>query len=153
MLEVSLTLQEYSYWPLYSFQVASQISSVQCSDSTIAKNVSDPKETPEAIRAAYKYIVAVDIGMIYTKVAWSHTKTAETNVHVFSDGQWWDRGQVPTAVLYRPSQHRRPPWEFDSFGHAAIHRHREEKQDCALFQTFTMELYNRKVSTLSSCTC
>ena len=153
MLEVSLTLQVYCYWPLYSFQVANQISSVQCSDSTIAENVSDPNETPEAIRAAYKLIVAVDIGTTYTKVAWSWTTLAEPEAHLFIDGQWEEKRQVPTAVLYRPAQHRRPPWEFDSFGNEAIQYHREEKQSWALFQTFKMELHNRKVSRLSSCTC
>ena len=153
MLEVSLTSQVYSYWPFYPFQVANQISSVQCSDSTIAKYVSVPKETPEAIRATYKLIVAVDIGTTYTKVAWSRMKLAEPQVHLFLGGQW-EEGQVPTAVLYRPAQHSCPPREFDSFGHAAIHMwHREEMQDWALFQTFKMELYNRKVSMFSSYTC
>lgn len=153
MLEVSLTLQVYSYWPFYPFQVANQISSVQCSDSTIAKNVSDPKETPEAIRAAYKLIVAVDIGTTYTKVAWSWTKLAELEACLFMDGQWGDQRQVPTAVLYRPSQHRRPPWEFDSFGCEAIQKHKVGNQGCALFQPFKMQLHMIEVSTLSSCAC
>ena len=130
-----------------------QLNSVQISKNAMVKNVSDPKETPEAIHAAYKLIVAVDIGITFTKVAWSWTTLAEPEAHLFVDGQWEDQWQVPTALLYRPSQHRRPHWEFDSFGFEAIHRHREEKQGWALFQTFKMQLHNIKVSTLSSCTC
>ena len=46
----------------------------------MAKNVSDPKESSEAVRAAYKLIVAVDIETTYTKVAWSQTKRAEAHL-------------------------------------------------------------------------
>ena len=119
----------------------------------MAENVSDPNETPEAIRAAYKFIVAVDIGTTYTKVAWSRTVTppAEPEAYLFVDCHWEDQ-QVPTAVLYRPSQHRRRSLEFDSFGHEAIYRYRGGKQGWTLFRTFKMKLHQTKVSTLSFCT-
>ena len=99
----------------------------------------------------YKLIVAVDIGTTYTKVAWRPTKHVE--VHLFVNGQWEDQRRVPTAVLYKPSQHQHPLWEFDSFGHDAIHKHTEEKQSWALFKTFKMKLHDEKVDSLSSCTC
>ena len=116
--------------------------------------VSDPKETPEAIRAVYKLIVAVDIGTAYTKVAWSWsvTQPAGLEAHLFVDGQWKSQQQVPTAVLYRPAKHSSPPWEFDSFGHEAMYEYKK-KQGCALFQTFKMELHNTEVGTFSACTC
>ena len=132
-----------------SFQANQRGNSAQTSESAMAKNVTDPNETPEAIQATYKLIVAVDIGTTYTKVAWCPTVTlpAEPIVHVFADGQWKD--QVPTAVLYRPSQHRHRSLEFDSFGHEAICKFREEEQGWALFQRFKIDLHRRMVSTLS----
>ena len=119
----------------------------------MAENVSDPNETPEAIAAAYELIVAVDIGTTYTKVAWGRTVTppAEPEAHLFVDDQWADQRQVPTAVLYRPSQHKHLPLEFDSFGHEAIRKYREGKPGWALFRTFKMDLHDRKVSIVSSC--
>ena len=133
------------------FQVNQWGNSAQISENAMAENVSDPNETPEAIQGAYKQIVAVDIGTTYTKVAWSITVTppAEPNAHLFVDGQWEDQRQVPTAVLYRPSQDRHPLWEFDSFGREAIRRYREGKQGWALFWTFKMDLNRRMVGTLS----
>ena len=118
----------------------------------MAENVSDPNEAPEAIVAAYKVIVAVDIGTTYTKVAWSRTVTppAELEAHLFVDGHWEDQRQVPTAVLYRPSQDRHRSLEFDSFGNEAVCKYRERKPGWALFRTFKMDLHNRKVSIVSS---
>ena len=117
----------------------------------MAKNVMDPNETPEAIQATYKLIVAVDIGTTYTKVTWCWTVTppAELEAHLFVDDQWEDQRQVPTAVLYRPSQDKHPLLEIDSFGHEAIHRYREGRQGWTLFQRFKMKLHQKKVGTLS----
>ena len=133
-----------------SFQANQRGNPVQISENTMAKNVMDPNETPEAIRATYKRIVAVDIGTTHTKVAWSQTVTppAESEAHLFVDGQWGGQRQVPTAVLYRPSQERHRSLEFDSFGHEAIHKYREGRQRWALFRTFKMDLHRRMVSTL-----
>ena len=118
----------------------------------MAKNVSDPEETFEAIRATYKLILAVDVGTTYTKVAWCQTKLADTNTYLFIDGQWEDQRQVPTAVLYKlPAelQHRSPHWEFHSFGHEAIRNYTKgrpkENESWALFRKFKMELHNTKV--------
>ena len=142
--------------PIYTlqpFQANQWGNPVQISENAIAENVTDPNETPEAIVAAYKLIVAVDIGTTYTKVVWSPTVTspAEPEAHLFVDGQWEDQRQVPTAVLYRPSQDRHRSLEFDSFGHEAIRKYRDRKLGWALFRTFKMELHDRKVSIVSSC--
>ena len=138
-------------YALQPFQANQRGNSVQISENTIAENVSDPNETPEVIQAVYKLIVAVDIGTTYTKVAWSRTVTppAEPEPHLFVDGQWEDQRQVPTAVLYRPSQHRHRSLEFDSFGHEAIRRYRGGKPGWALLQRFKMELHQKKVGILS----
>ena len=140
---------------IQSFQTNQWGNSVQISENAMAENVTDPNETPGAIRAVYKLIVAVDIGMTYTKVAWSPTVTppAEPEAHLFVDSQWEDQRQVPTAVLYRPSQDRHHSLDFDSFGHEAIRRYRGGRQSWALFRTFKMDLHRRMVSTLSFCTC
>lgn len=123
----------------------------------MATNVSDPNETPEATRAAYKVILAADIGTTYTKVAWTRTKCLESPASLFIDGQWEDQRQVPTAVLYKPTQHQSPPWEFDSFGHDAIGKYTNEEQSWAegwaLFRKFKMELHKAKVGMVSSCNC
>ena len=150
MYEIDVT--PYTIQP---FQTNQRGNPVQISENAMAKNVTDPNETPEAIRAAYKLIVAVDIGTTYTKVAWCQTVTppAEPELHLFVDGQWEDQRQVPTAVLYRPSKHKRCSLEFDSFGHEAISRYGEGRQDWPLFRTFKMDLHRRMVSTLSFCTC
>ena len=132
----------------------------------MAKNVSDPEETFEAIRAKYKLIVAVDVGTTYTKVAWCQTKLADPKCYLFTDGQWGDQDQVPTAVLYKlPAelQHRSLHWKFDSFGHKAIHnytkRRPKENESWALFREFKMDLHNEKVGSTvtvtvsASCNC
>ena len=126
----------------------------------------DPNETPEAIRATYKLIVAVDIGTTYTKVAWSRTELADLNPNLFRVGQWEDQCQVPTAVLYKlPAelQYRSLHWEFNSFGHEAIHDYTKgklkENESWALFRKFKVELRNTKVGStvtvtvLASCDC
>ena len=73
--------------PIYAlqpFQANQRGNPVQISENTMAENVTDPSETPGAIRAAYKFIAAVDIGTTYTKVAWSWTMTppAEPEAHL-----------------------------------------------------------------------
>ena len=132
----------------------------------MAENVSDANEIPGAIRAAYKLIVAVDIGTTYTKVAWCQTKLADPKSYLFIDGQWEYQRQVPTAVLYKlPAelQHRSLHWEFHSFGHEAICNYTKGKpkknESWALFRKFKMELHNAKVGStvtvmvLASCNC
>ena len=118
----------------------------------MAKNVSDPEETLEAIRATYKLILAVDVGTTYTKVAWCQTKLADPSTYLFIDGQWEDQRQVPTAVLYKSPaelQHRSLHWEFDSFGHEAIRNYTKgkpkENESWALFRKFKMDLHSTKV--------
>ena len=146
------------------FQTNQRGNPVQISENAMAKNVMDPNETPEAIRAAYKLIVAVDVGTTYTKVAWCQTKVADPIL--FTDGQWEDQRQVPTAVLYKlplELQYRSPHWEFDSFGHEAIRNYTKgrpkENESWALFRWFKMELHNTKVGStvtvtvLASCNC
>ena len=149
MHDIDVTIPIYT---IQLFQANQRGNPVQISENAMAKNVMDPNETPEVIQAVYKLIVAVDIGTTYTKVAWSRTVTppVEPEPHLFIDGQWENQRQVPTAVLYRPSKQRRGSWEFDSFGHEAICKYRERKPGWALFQTFKMDLHNRKVSIVSS---
>lgn len=153
-------------YTLQPFQTNQRGNPVQISEDAMAKNVMDPNETPEAIRATYKLIVAVDVGTTYTKVAWCQTKLAEPVVHLLIDGQWEDQCQVPTAVLYKlPSelQHRSLHWKFDSFGHNAIRNYTKGRlkgnESWALFRKFKMELHNTKVGStvtvtvLASCNC
>ena len=148
------------------FQANQRGNSAQISENRMAKNVSDPYETPGAIRATYKLIVAVDIGTTYTKVAWCQTKLADPKSYLFIDGQWEDQRQVPTAVLYKlpvELQHRSPHWEFHSFGHEAIHNYTKgrlkENESWALFRKFKVELHKKKVGSTTmvtvsaSCDC
>ena len=91
---------------LQPFQTNQQGNSVQISENAMSRNVSDPNETPEAIRAAYRLIVAVDIGTTYTKVAWCWTVTppAEPEAHLFVDGQWEDYGPGPEYLCISHGQ-------------------------------------------------
>ena len=102
---------------------------------------------PSGESASYKFVVAVDIGTAYTKMAWSPTRTAERIVYLFMGDQWEEKGQVPTAVLYKPTG---DGWEFAAFGQEAIRLYTEEHTTWALFRRFKMELH-KKVHTLSHC--
>ena len=108
--------------------------------------VNYPTEAFEAIPAECEFIVAVDIGTTYTKVAWSRTELGKTVVHQFTDQLWKDEYQVPTTVLYKPSG---ADWEFAAFGHKAIKMHTRGEKNWALFKNFKMALHDKKVRCLT----
>ena len=121
----------------------------------MAKNECDPKESQEAIKATYSFIVAVDVGTTYTKVAWKPTKTAEQDIYLFIDDQWESQRKVPTAALYRDQStslfsRGARELEFVAFGFEAMQQYNEEREKgLALFKKFKMQLHDKKVGTLS----
>ena len=108
-------------------------------------------ETTMAQSAAYDVVVAVDIGSTFTKVAWSIARTAEQVVLLIADGQWANQGQVPTTILYKPSQHHRGDLEFAAFGREAIRMHSEGEKNWVLFSKFMMTLHSESVRMLLYC--
>lgn len=104
-------------------------------------------EDAVSVSGVYKFIVAVDIGTAYTKVAWIITKQPrDANVYNKWPGAQ-GKTQVPTAVLYKPANRKLTKWVFAAFGQDAIQQHalEEEESACVLFRKFKMELHKQKV--------
>ena len=98
-------------------------------------------ENTLSLSGVYKFVVAVDIGTSYTKVAWTLTKNPKlVNVYDKWPGTQGNT-QVPTAVLY---EQRSDDWVFVAFGQDAIRQHTLVEESC-LFKTFKMTLHEKKV--------
>lgn len=102
-------------------------------------------------KAEYQFVVAVDIGTVYTKVAWI-SKQPPRIVHVYD--KWpgaKDKTQTPTAVLYRPvDKDGKTKWEMHAFGQQAIDLHLQDEEAAGfpLFRNFKMGLHSQEVSKL-----
>ena len=100
---------------------------------------------------AYTFVVAVDIGTAYTKLAWiKNQNNPLEQVHHFD--KWpgaRNRDRVPTAVLYKLNQKRKSlhsqSWDFVTFGQNALSRFHSEGHSMALFRSFKMSLHEKEV--------
>ena len=98
-------------------------------------------------RKEYQFVVAADIGTVYTKLSWV-AKRAPKKVHVYDGWPGTKEFQVPTAVLYRPvAKGKETEWEWVAFGQEAINLYFQEEKaaNFSLFRDFKMKLHSQEV--------
>jgi molecular chaperone DnaK (HSP70) len=101
----------------------------------------------------YSFVVAIDVGTSYTKVAWvKDLRNPSARVHCFDK---WPKAKntdrVPTAVVYQLCQKRElssspASWKYVAFGQDALKRFQCEGdlQCMALFRSFKMSLHEKE---------